>query len=162
MARLARSFKDRDAMQLENLIGRIGSENNRHLMAPALLAVARLHLDADRPREAVEQAGRAIDAATPLRQRDVLLAAHKVAVEGFLALGETASAVRHSVAGLEWLDEMLNGLNAEDRTSFIQRQETVGFCAVARGGLESNGSREERERLEAACGAVPPRTSTRR
>ncbi len=109
IARLQSARARRSAGELARIADEAASLGLAPLVAPARLALARLHLDAGRAAPAAEEAGRAVEAAAPLRQRDLLLQAHHLAALA-ARRSDPEAAADHARKALGLLEEIRAGL----------------------------------------------------
>lgn len=119
------------------------------LVGMARLALARTQLRAGRAVEALRSAERAIETAAPLRQRDVLFEAHRLAAVSLLRQGKTGEALERCVAALTLLEELRQGLKEPLLGQFLGRTETVEFGREAAELFSKAQRPQEAERLRA-------------
>ena len=119
-------------------------------IAPAHLELARLDLEAGRSKAGADHAARAVQAATPLGQKDVLFQAHHLAAKFLQAQGKVSEAADQAAAALPPLEEMRQGLKGEFLTQFLGRRGTVAFARDAEKTLHVAGRTREVDRLRLA------------
>jgi tetratricopeptide (TPR) repeat protein/TolB-like protein len=150
LARLYAASGAQSAMDLRKVLAEIESSGLAPLAAQARLALARLALSENRAGEALIEAGKAIEAATPMAQRDALLQAHHLACRALVAQRKPETAQEHALAAIGSLEEMRQGLSGEALQHFLGRPETATFGEDARRLLSAPGQAEALQRLEKA------------
>jgi hypothetical protein len=131
LARLSAAKAGRSVGDLEAVLKEVQASGLAPLVAPTRLAMARDHLHAGRLAEAQREAELAIDAATPLLQRDLLFQAHHLAAVVLEHRGKTEAASEHYVAGLTALAEMRQSLENPSLQQLLDRPATTSFATDA-------------------------------
>jgi tetratricopeptide (TPR) repeat protein len=147
LARLNAAKAGRSVGDLEAVLKEAQAFGLAPLVAPTRLAMARVHLDAGRLAEARREAELAIDAGTPLLQRDLLFQAHHLAGVVLERRGETEPASEHYVTGLTALAEMRQGLKNPSLRHLLDRPETTSFATDAERLFQVVNRPQELERL---------------
>jgi len=141
-ARAARSVKD-----LETLAEQADSSDLKPLVAPAHLALAQIHLDAGRATSAQGEAEAAIEAATPLGQRDWLFGAHHTLGKCLEAQNDQRGALEQYLAALAKLEEIRQNVDGDDRRFLLDRPATTAFGKDAGELMRALGRDEDAQRL---------------
>jgi len=136
--RLVKAIEDADSSGLAPLVTR------------GRLILARVHLDAGRAGDAVDEAERAIDSGTPLRERDLLFQAHALAGSVQESRGKRREAYDHHAAALGLLEEMRRGLGDPHLGHLLARPETTSFAERAAELFQGMDRSAELERLRTA------------
>jgi tetratricopeptide (TPR) repeat protein len=131
LARLSAAKVELSVGDLEVVLDEIQASGLAPLEAPTRLAIARIHLKGEQLPEAQREAELAIDAATPLLQRDILFQAHHLAAVVLGRRGEAEPAAEHYVAGLAALIEMRQSLEDPSLQHLLDRPETTAFAKGA-------------------------------
>ena len=146
MTRLASARAARAAGALDAALAEVRRAGLDPLLAPGLLAGARLSLAGGRAAEAQAQAAEGERAATRLGQRDLLFQARHLAAEAMRRAGRGADAQAQYLKALEPLEEMRSGLAGDALTIFLARPETAAFARDADEALRGAPA-AERDRL---------------
>jgi tetratricopeptide (TPR) repeat protein len=147
LARLSTAKAGRSVGDLEAILKEAQASGLAPLVAPTRLAMARVHLNAGRLAEAQREAELAIDAATPLVQRDLLFQAHHLAGVVLERGGKTELASEHYVAGLTALAEMRQSLKDPSLRHLLDRPETTSFATDAKRLFRVANRPQDLERL---------------
>ncbi|HET6373628.1 MAG TPA: hypothetical protein VFG76_09995, partial [Candidatus Polarisedimenticolia bacterium] len=145
----------RSISKLEGLAQEAGTVGLLPLVSPARVAVARLHLEAGRTAEGLRACEEAIAAAGPLRQREMLFQAHRLAASALLKRGKAQEAIEHARAALSALEEMRTGLKPAEGGFLAGRPSTVSFRTEAGELFQSQNLVQELERLKSLATASP-------
>jgi len=105
------------------------------LVGRGRLALARLAMAGGKREEAIREAGEAVKAAAPIRQRDVLFQAHHVAALALSAIGRGVEARDAFLQALVPLTEMRAGLKDMPLKIFMSRPATASFLKDAGSAL---------------------------
>jgi len=146
-ARLSAAVSAGSAVQLQEVCAEAESSGVMPLVTQGRLALARLHLGARRPREAQQEAEKAVESATELNQRDLLFQAHHLAGKSLAEREEQESALAHYLAALEALEEVRAGLEEDTLAALLARQQTVEFRSEAEELIRALNRPEAAERL---------------
>ena len=138
------------AGELEQVMTEAESRGLKPLVGLVRLSVARLRLAQSRHAEAREEAQRAIEAAGPLRQRDLLFQAHHVAARALERESGPEAAVEERLRALALLEEMRQGLEGPTLAAFLGRERTRAYAEESERLLRSIGRDAELARLQAA------------
>jgi len=144
-ARVARSVKD-----LEALAEQADSSDLKPLVAPARLALARIHLDAGRAASAQREAESAIEAANPLGQRDWLFGARHTLGKSLEAQEDRQGALEQYLAALGNLEVIRKSVDGENRRFLVERPATTAFGQDAGDLMRALGRDEDLIRLSAS------------
>jgi len=153
LARLYAAAGSRSERDLRGVLSEIESSGLLSLAAPARLALGRLALAANRTDAALAEAGKAIEAATRMTQRDDLFQAHHLACRALLAQRKPDAAREHLLAALGPLEEMRQGLSGESLRRFLGRSETTAFGQDGRRLLAAPDQSAALAQLEKVLGA---------
>jgi tetratricopeptide (TPR) repeat protein len=153
LARLALARARRSPQALRAVLEEARAAGLAPLVAPARLALGGALLRDGRVEPALDQARQAVAAATPLRQRDLLVQARALAAECLRRLGRTAEAADETAAALPVLEEMRRGLAGDGLERFLARPQHGFFAGTAPGLFETAGRPAEAARLRALLGA---------
>jgi tetratricopeptide (TPR) repeat protein len=147
MARLAQARTARSSRDLEVALADVEKAGLAPLVAPTLIALARLDLAAGRAGPAQARALKAAEAAGRLQQRDCLFQARHLAGAALQKQGRGADALEQLRQALQPLEEMRAGLKGDALKAFLARPETVEFGRDADAALRATGG-NDRARLE--------------
>ena len=114
------------------------------------LSLARVHLAAGRPGDAISEAELAQKLAAGMNLRDILFQACHLAGKGLKSQGQTAAAADKFSSALGQLEEMRRGLGAADLRQFLERPETVAFARDAETAFQDANHTGESSRLRLA------------
>jgi tetratricopeptide (TPR) repeat protein len=148
IARLHAARSARSVQELDEVARETDSSDLKPLVAPARLAMARIHLDAGRSEAAQREAEQAIAAAQPLSQRDLLFAAHHVLGRARENQGDTEGALENYLAALTRLGELRRDLDAENLGFLINRPATAAFVRDAGELIRTRGTAEQVQLLD--------------
>lgn len=150
LARLKAAQAEGSAGELEPILEEARSSGLAPLLAPALLATARIHQAAGRYAEASRQVERAIESATPLMQRDLLFQAHHLAGAILQHDGRAGAALEHYAGALDLLEEMRQDLKSPYLQRFLERPESAAFAREAEKLFRAADRSRQLERLRSA------------
>ena len=149
IARLQAARAARSAEDLEALAEQADSSDLKPLVAPARLALARIHLEAGRADSAQREAESAIEAARPLGQRDWLFGAHHTLGKSLEAQNDRDGALEQYLAALAKLEEIRQSVEDDNRRFLVERPATVAFGEDAGELMRAMGRDEDAGRLDA-------------
>jgi tetratricopeptide (TPR) repeat protein len=147
MARLAQAAAARSSRDLDSVLADVTKAGLLPLAAPALLERARLDLAAGKAADAADHALKAVEAAGPLQQRDLLFQARHLAGAALQKQGKGAAALDQYRQALQPLEDMRAGLTGDALKAFLSRPETAEFGRDADAALRAAGG-DDRARLE--------------
>ena len=149
MARLATGRLANSGRDLEAVLADAEKAGLAPLVAPTVLALARIDLAAGRAAAARERAAKAAAAAARLGQRDYAFQAAHVEASALARQGQGAAAVEAHRKALALFEEMRAGLKDSDLRAFLGRAETAAWAKEAAAAFATAGA-PEAERLAMA------------
>ena len=147
MARLALARAEGSRADLEAVLRDARASGLAPLVAPALLSMAAIDLQAGRSAEAATRAREAADAAAKLKERDWVVQARRVEGSALLKQGKTEPAAAAFRLALPPFEEMRAGLSGPALAAFLARPETAALGRDAAVALAAAPT--DRDRLQA-------------
>jgi tetratricopeptide (TPR) repeat protein len=147
MARMARAQLEASRPDLEQVLKEVRDSGLQPLVAPALLALARLDVQGGRLEAAAGHARDAAQSALSLGQRDWLAQARHLQGQALSRQGKTQEALEIMKQALPPYEEMRKTLDGPALAAFLARPETSGFGRDAAVLFASSPS--DRGRLDA-------------
>jgi tetratricopeptide (TPR) repeat protein len=150
IARLQAGRATRSVKELDTVAEQADSSDLKPLVAPARLALARIHLDSGRASAAQREAELAVAAAAPLGQRDWLFGAHHTLGKSLEAQNDREGALERYLAALAELEAIRQSVEGENLRFLVERPATVAFGQDAGELMQSMGRDEDARRLSAS------------
>ena len=147
MARLARARATSERRDLETVLKDARASGLAPLVAPALVSIATIDLQAGRLDEAGARAREAAESAARLKERDWLAQARHLEGTALLRQGKTEPAAAAFRQALVPFEEMRAGLTGAALTAFLARPETAALGREAAAALAATPA--DRDRLQA-------------
>ena len=132
---------------IERVAKEAESSGLRPIAARARLALARHHDESGRNREAFQESKLAIEIASPLNLRDILLQARDIAGRSMKKQGNAEEAARQFEAGLAALEEMRRSMQGDVLSHFLKRRETSDFARDAEATFRAASLTQAGDRL---------------
>lgn len=149
LARLAQGTADQSIAELQGVASDAAESGLSPVVSRSHLALAAVHHARGEDDRVLTEAKKALAAARPPKEREVMFAAGSLLGKAHVAAGDAPAAADSLAAALDPLQEMLENLPEEARAAFLARSSTASYLSDAEDVFRQAGRTAASERVQA-------------